>query len=512
MPRVLSYVLTAGLTACCALSAQTTITGRLQQKRGDTLTPVRDCTVYARSLDAGPLVGEYPDHQGRFALEFPPDGRVTVGTICPGYRVIAVNGRPVPRLTFDCSEPGHCATVELTLEPRAVVEGFVVDQAGLPVERVSVELRHGPAGRSHRHNRVSDDRGYFRFFHLPPDEYVLSPVDLEERVEGLMWEGEPQRIVVGPGDVESGVQVRLRFLEPLELTGRISGLPPGTTSVELTVVGISDGRRVGSGGTVAVDAEGRFRLPGLQRGQYRVLMRPRGDGGERYSSEESYIGSVDLQRDGGEFDFAPRKPTRLTGTLEVEWARRDGPPQRGEREIVLFWLVAEDGVKEHVRTDAPEYGFDVKNLRPGRYRLDFTGQAPRVDRRTRGGEWKPISDVVLSEGTTTKLDLRVRFEVGRLAVLVRPARGSEDAEQRRPAAHYLVGLRRDGQVMFSPTDQNGHLVLSAVPGGDYEICAWRRITRKEAAAPAAWQKAGEAVRRFRLEDDVDMEITLTAAP
>ena len=105
MPRLLRSVISVGLAACCASFGQSTITGRLQQTRGGAVTPVRDCTVYARSLDNGLLVGEYPDHEGRFLLEFPPDSRVTVGTICPGYRVAAVNRRSVPRLTFDWRSP-----------------------------------------------------------------------------------------------------------------------------------------------------------------------------------------------------------------------------------------------------------------------------------------------------------------------------------------------------------------------------------------------------------------------
>ena len=512
MPRVLSYVLTAGLTACCALSAQTTITGRLQQKRGDTLTPVRDCTVYARSLDAGPLVGEYPDDQGRFTLEFPSDSRVTLGIICPGYRVAAVDGRAVPRLTFDCSQPGHCATVELTLEPRAVVEGFVVDQAGMPVERVKLQLRHDTGGRSpHRHNTVSDDRGYFRFFHLPAGEYELSPLSRGIH-DGLTWEGDSQTIVVGAGDVESGVRVQVRSVEPLELTGRIRGLPSGTKSVQLMIKGMSEGGRIGLNVGVAVDEEGRFRVSGLQRGQYHVLMSPHNEAGEYTSSERWYVGSVDLRRDSGEIDLAQHRPTRLRGSIDVEWPRKGELSEPANQQLVTFQLVAADEHTELVHAKAPAYEFDVKTVRPGRYRLDFIGAGDRGERRTPQGKWGPIGEVVVSEGRTTRLDLRVRFEVGRLTVLVRPPAGSEDVQPGEPVGHYLVGFRRNGEPMLAATDQNGRLVWEAFHGGDYEICAWRRISWKEVADPETWRKAGDAVRRFRHEGGFDMEITLTAAP
>ena len=124
---------------------------------------------------------------------FPPDSRVIVGTICPGYRVAAINGRRVPTLTYDCSQPGHCADVLLTLEPLAVIEGDVVDQNGMPVEQIRLELQRARGGeRSRRFNAVSDDRGYFRLFHLPPGKYELRPAIRGSVHRGVAWEGDSQ--------------------------------------------------------------------------------------------------------------------------------------------------------------------------------------------------------------------------------------------------------------------------------------------------------------------------------
>jgi len=85
----------------CVLPAQSIITGRIEERRGERTAPIRHCTVFASSLDNGPLVGKFPDHHGNFLLDFEPDGRVRVGTICCGYRVVAVNGRELSALTYD---------------------------------------------------------------------------------------------------------------------------------------------------------------------------------------------------------------------------------------------------------------------------------------------------------------------------------------------------------------------------------------------------------------------------
>ena len=308
------------------------------------------------------------------------------------------------------------------------------------------------------------------------------------------------------------MQVRLRLIELLELTGRIGGLPPGTTSIYLTLIGITSGTRTTSSRSVEIDPEGRFRLPGLQRGRYQLRMSLPSGAEELDLGEGSYIGSVELRTDTAETDFIARKPTRLTGAIEVEWPQRDDLPGTATRNSLSFRLIAADGFHKNVRIEPPDYTFDVNNLPPGRYELAFSGPGPNVMRRSPEGKWEPISEVVLSEGRTTELALRVRFELGRLMVLVRPPPGSEDAAEERLAAHYVVGIRRDDRVMLLPTDQNGRLVMRYFSRGDYEICAWRELTREEAEDPATWRKAGRAVRRFRHEEGVDMEITLTAAP
>ena len=117
------------------------------------------------------------------------------------------------------------------------------------------------------------------------------------------------------------------------------------------------------------------------------------------------------------------------------------------------------------------------------------------------GEWAPLEEIAVAEGDKVELDLRVRFEIGKLTIAVRP--------EGKP---YVVGIRRDERTMLMPTDQYGRLVLDYFPSGDYRICAWADISPDEANDSATWERAGDAVREFRHDEGVDMEITLTAAP
>ena len=503
------------LAACGVAAAQSTITGRLMQKRGDAVFPLPECTVFARSIDNGPLVGEYPDAAGRFRLDFPPDSRVTVGTICPGYQVFEINGRRTVPPTHDCSPPGPCADVQLVLEPLGVIEGLVVDPNGMPVERINVELRQALASpRPRRRQSVTDDRGYFRFYHLTPGEYELQPMIRGSHHEGFTWEGDPQRLSVGAGDVVSAGQVRLRLrvIEPVVLSGRIAGLPPGTTHVFLSLRGNGEGAPSSVGQSVEVDAEGRFRMPGVPRGNYRLQMSLPTLDGAPSPNHGAYIGGVDLRSSSEEVVFTRSEPGRIRGRLEVEWPDRDDLPGPGKEDPLSFQLRSREGFDQWIQAAPPEYAFQLETLDPGTYKLVFNGPSPVVTRRGAEGEWEPIDEVVIRAGQTTELDLRVRFELGRLTVLVKPAPGSEEAAGSTPAAYYVVGIRRDGPTALYPTDQNGRLVMRYFARGDYEICAWRAMSPDQAQDPETWSKAGDAVRKFRHEEGVDMEITLTAAP
>ena len=508
MARALSISLAACLAAPLALAAQATITGALQQRRGDRLFPVSDCVVFAGSAEAGPLVGEYSGPKGRFQLAFPPAARVSVGADCPGYRLISINGRQSPVASFDCSQPGLCADVELILEPLASIEGYVLDSNGMPVENVRIELRRtGDDPRRRRGSGGSDDRGYFRLFHLLPGDYELSTRGVRGLAEGLEWNSEPVRLSLAPGDEITGVQVRLTLSEGVELSGRIQGVPPGTKQVMLMLQPLDGGRPFSR--SVQLGEDGSFTLDGAAPGRYEaqvaLLDNPRPEG----QLTTTYVGPVEVAPGGGEVTLVRREPIRLSGTVEVQWPDRKDLPGVAEGMPLYITLESEDGFRRGGQARPPDYRFEVQGLRPGRYRLRPSGPGgAKTERRIAPDEWEPLETIDLNEGDNLELDLRVRFEIGRLSVLVKPPPGSSAAQ----AAHFVVGIRRNGITRLFPADQNGRLAIDGFPAGDYEICAWPDISFEAANDPETWSKAGDAVREFRHEEGADMEISLTAAP
>jgi hypothetical protein len=504
MPRV--RLICAAIFLAAPLFGQTTVTGTLKVQRGDALLPLPGCVVFANSIDNGPLVGEYSDDKGRFVLGFPPDARVTVGAECPGHRMIAVDGRRSSMTTYDCSNAGTCAEVELTVEPLAVVEGMVLNPHGMPAEGMQLGLRpanqtmRGRGGRQYM--AISDDRGYFRFFHLLPGPYVLELITRGGPFAGLNFQTEAVPIELQPGDVEAGVQVQLRLVESVPFTGRIQGLPPGTKRVYLRFTGQRGQVQNSSGRTVEVDEEGRFRIDELVPGQYDFeVSLP--DEENKFNFNEgnlAHLGTAEVGSSGGEAVFSRRAPIRVTGALSIQWPERDLPGPREGMPLHLTF-VEESGYSTGAAAQPPDYRFEVPRLRAGRYRLRTPGFGAKVERRVGAAEWQPFGELAVNEGDSVELDLRVRFEVGRLSVAVRPA-----------DRHYVVGIRSNGITRLFPTDQNGLLEIDFFPGGDYQICAWPDISQEEADDPETWRKLGEAVREFQHSEGVDMEISLTAAP
>ena len=495
---------------------QATITGRLAERRGETPSPVAGCTVFARTVEGEGLVGEYSGDDGKFRLDFPNRARVTVGTQCPGYRVVEINGLSRRSLTLDCSRLGDCGEVNLTLEPLAAIDGFVTDPNGEPLEQVMLELAEIPSsGNRSRGARIehSDSRGYFRFYHLSPGDYELAPRSSLPIHQGPSWQGEPIPVSVGAGALVTGLNVPMRLTEVVDLTGRIEGLPPGTTQVNLVIASRDSRVRHSFGTSVIVDSEGRFSYAGLPMAKYSIRATVLDQNGNSRPGATAYRGIVDLSTAPDERVLQPYEPARIRGRVMLESPERASPflpPLGGGLHLLLQPVDGTDPVRVHA--SAPEFELESGDVPPGRYSIQFGARGAVVERPNPKGDWEPAGEIDVREGAAIELDLRIRFELGRLLVHVKPPPGSVEESQGLPAAHFAIGIRNDQGVRIYPADQYGKLVVSAVPGGDYEVCAWRDISVEMVNDAATWRDAGDAVRGFRHEPDADTEITLTAAP
>ena len=168
------------LAAAGALAAQpATVEGRVTNTVDG--KPVREATVMLRgTVRSGtpPNVDSYVTETGstgRFQVYLPP-GKYQVMPSHSGFTA----GLPEPLAgpTLLTLEPGQHAVLALQLVPDGVISGRVVDQDGDPLRNAGVEVLHysylyGRRQLSGVRSAVTNDRGEYRAYGLPPGSYYL---------------------------------------------------------------------------------------------------------------------------------------------------------------------------------------------------------------------------------------------------------------------------------------------------------------------------------------------------
>ena len=308
------------------------LSGRVATRDGSRTEPVPDAYVQAKAGNPQRVVAQAEtDSRGRFALQDLPAGRVTFAVEAAGYYTIKAGTLDTETITRTCPEAGDCGQVDFVVAKAAVLEGWLADNFGEPVESASVSLTPAsgdegppPQGRPVRHtahHAMSDDRGYFRIWDIKPGRYKLvanrppmwgPPLPLEER-----------EIEVTGGDGPQ--EVRLEMKGEAEVFS-VSGMIEGLTEEDLkrTTLGIqpmlpanSEGSRLWTMFTMI--REGKFSFGGLKKGEY-IAHLVGGQGGQRTMR---LMGVLDVDQDLADLRLEPMEPTGVRGRVRFV----DGEPR-----------------------------------------------------------------------------------------------------------------------------------------------------------------------------------------
>src|SRR5215469_11509921 len=116
-----------------------------------------------------PGTGTYSDEKGNFRLQVEP-GAYTVAVERNGYVAASSRNRTITVQAGQTTED-----VNLELIRTGAVSGRIVDADGEPRSGVSVQLRSVTEKKGRPFNgAVTDDRGAYRIFQIPPGKYHLS--------------------------------------------------------------------------------------------------------------------------------------------------------------------------------------------------------------------------------------------------------------------------------------------------------------------------------------------------
>ena len=258
------------------------------------------------------------DAGGAFEFRDLLPGRFRVVASKPGYA-------PLDPAGADAASPASTRAVELaaqetrerldlTLARWAAVSGTIVNEAGAPVRGAGVQLLQIRYSRGRRRlgggptATLTDDRGRYRIFAVPPGEYVVSAAvgsastaDLAGYARaffpGTSNAANAQFVAVGRSQEVTGIDVALPRARTARIAGKVvnaAGVPANPGNLTLIASANSDSVvSVPSGARLTGD--GAFEFPNVPPGQYVI----RADRGRRNNTEGEF-GTIGVAVDGAD--------------------------------------------------------------------------------------------------------------------------------------------------------------------------------------------------------------------
>ena len=480
------------------------LTGTVFEQDGSDAVPLPGAYVQVKAGSPERVVAQAEtDSRGRYLIEGVPEGRVTLGVVAEGCYTVKAGGLDSETITRTCPPEGECGSVDFLTARAGVLEGYLNDDFGGPVQGAEVTLTPAPGAAPERLGRgraggraagrgYSDDRGYFRIWGLKPGRYLL-----EARMRFLFpgwlpkFRLEAREVEIAGGVEPQSVSFQLRgdagVFSIAGIVERLTDEEPHPTFVAIRPKAARGGD---SWALFTVAREGRFRIDGLEKGDY-VLQTGRDSSSN--TREMRLLAVLTVDRDLMDLRLRPSPPTGVRGRV----AFADG--EKSNLNVRIYPRGTEPRAGEYLRVEGPDYAFEHGGLPPGEYSASL---------RPGGRFLVEDYSFTVHPGSMTDLEMAVSSEFAKIFGTVRLARGG-GRESRPAGAHFLVGLRGGRGSFSSAADENGVFAFDKVIPGEYRIAAWRD-PGADVSDEEAWAEAASAVRTITVEPGFEMEVDLTA--
>lgn len=488
--------------------------------------PVRRAVVSIAGTDIAGAHQAVTDETGHFVFEGLRPGRFTLTVDKPGHpRTYVGSRRPglPPATPIVVADGQRLLDLAIDIPKGAVIDGTVRDENGNPLasaqvtvsrvvtvmgqpQFVSVSADRGASWK------VTDDRGHYRIFGLPPGEYVVRATDTgrgfpaavltESEFKAAEMQAQtgrlppPRQSVIGPA-VERGSVYFPGVADPLSaevltlgageerLGVDIVNAPVRAFRIEYTAIGPS-GRpiRLASIGLASVSRQSMFTSPGGVRvdaaghgvisrippGRY--LFFGRGVDSEDADSPQLFL-ATEVDVNGADanvtLQFLPGQ--RVSGRLEASGGRPLAF-DRGAR-VQLNAASAITGVSAATPTASvrPDGAFTFANVPPGPYRIEVGGVSG----------WSPIAANYQGRDTLdASLDVPSGADVDGLVVSLADRQteisGRVIDSAGRPAVELTVLVFPQDRSLWTsprrfsgvvPVGSDGSYRVAGLPPGDY---------------------------------------------
>ncbi len=485
--------------------------------------PVPRVHVGFRDWNARPgKYGAFTDARGRFSIKGLPPAEYYLSADRVGF--VSIGNRAEDQVTVKPGE--NKRDLKLKLTPTGAISGRVTGAGGEPMEFVDVKaIEDESVVLSAR----TDEKGQFRIGGLRPGKYRVRasrdepPFPPEIRTDGTaethhvptyypssIVRKSGLRVQVLAGRETSGIEVALVQMPIVCVSGRVSGIPPGTEGVR-----VSAHTADGYGSEARVRADGSFQLWRPIPGQNTLVSSWYGPDHEEIQSApvEIEVGAANIEN----IELAMMPPFDVSGRVEIEHepgTQSPQPPRPFSRQLTLEPL---EPIARMTRTAnvAADGSFKLERVPPGRFRLTQNSGREHVGAMRLG-------DIDIKDGV---LDLRYGSGGAELTVFVSTATGEMSGtvrdENGNPAIA-VVALIKDeegGSIRRWPaesatTDRNGAYSLPPVSPGKYKVIItrlsdyrWNLVVRGQ--LPEDDRDAAEIIE-IRANEKLTKDLTLRA--
>ncbi|HEX6464064.1 MAG TPA: carboxypeptidase-like regulatory domain-containing protein [Vicinamibacterales bacterium] len=494
--------------------------------------PVR----HARIMLSGSAVSgqtAITDEQGRFVFDGLPAGRYGVSatkiawmTTWYGARRPAGQGSAIPLID------GQRIEIVLRMRRGAVLSGMIHGYADEPAAGVAVHALHYAVVAGERRlvpaggGTITDDRGMYRLYGLPPGDYVVEAdapgasrellyltTDLDVRYAASQARearppartvkfaatyfpsattpSEAAMVTLRPGEERDDIDVQIQLEPTVRIEGAVApidtGVPNGTEVILVSTgsTGLLDGR-ASVDDRRRVGPDGAFVFPNVAPGTYTLVARAAAPQLMWTSMEiavygEPVTGIVLTLQPGRHVSGRVRlAPTAQSSPLDMSAVRVTLQP------VVSHGLV---GFAPVPVSPAADGSFVIKGVTPGRYRL--TAMLPGAGRP---GSWLVRSAIIGGQDT---LDLPITIQPnqdvtdGAITIVDRAASlgGTVLDANGRGQSGFTVVLFPTDQALWMPqarriqavrSSADGAFAISGLPAGEYLVSA------VEDAEPGEW--------------------------
>ncbi|HEX8557812.1 MAG TPA: carboxypeptidase-like regulatory domain-containing protein [Pyrinomonadaceae bacterium] len=446
------------------------------------------------------------DAEGRYLLQNVAPGRYQIAPYAPAYVVEGLGdnyppGRPLTLLPGD-----EVKDMDFRVERGGVITGRVTDGDGAPVvgEMVNVSPADAageqrPGGVFDQRDRMTDDRGVYRVYGLPPGRYRVSVGQVGEDTGAVSFgrrkifrrtfhpdvsdEAQARVVEVKAGEEAEHVDITLgRPLKTYRAAGRFvyadTGQPVPGLSYGYGTLNAA-GRRVGTFGRgEATNAAGEFRADGLAPGRYAIFSLPGEEPTELYSDAATFeVTDADVAG----LVIKVKRGASVSGVVTIEGVADRAAAARMLSQVRIFGWVEPRGQQvappfaQPPPVVGPDGSFRMAGLRPGKLRIGHSTDSVRgltLARVELNGASVHEGLEVAEGAQVTGVRVVLAYGSGVVTGQVVYAGGAPG-----PDARVIVQARRVGgaaaadMLRQAGADARGFFRVEGLPAGEYEVTA-----------------------------------------